>query len=246
MDKKKWSSSLAVICVLGALTAVPAEAKHLVDYHNTHKFDIRLEQKIEKKVQVAAAPRPSLTPLAAPKPERETFVYKVNKGDTLFRIANAFDTSVEVIMYENQIADPHLLQIGKKLKISRNKSNIAVFLDGKESNVEKVLNATLTAYTAGFESTGKTPSHPAYGITSSGAKVKEGRTIAVDPKIIPIGSTVYIEDIGIRVAEDTGSAIKGAKIDVYMEDLEEAIEFGVQKNRKVYILKTPKSDNAIY
>jgi len=61
-----------------------------------------------------------------------------------------------------------------------------------------------TAYTAGPESTGKYPGHPAYGITKSGQPVVEGRTIAVDPTVIPLGTWVYIEHIGLRRAEDTG------------------------------------------
>jgi 3D (Asp-Asp-Asp) domain-containing protein len=105
--------------------------------------------------------------------------------------------------------------------------------------IKKVLVSTLTAYTAGPESTGKTPSHPAYGITKSGSKAEEGRTIAVDPNLIPLGSLVLIEGIGIRRAEDTGSAIKGPRIDVFINDLEEALKFGVKKNVKVYVLEHP-------
>lgn len=96
---------------------------------------------------------------------------------------------------------------------------------------------TLTAYTAGPESTGKSPGHPAYGITASGATVQEGTTIAVDPRVIPMGSRVYIEGIGYRVAQDTGSAIKGNRIDVYIEDLEEALRFGVKKGVAVYLVE---------
>lgn len=165
--------------------------------------------------------------------------YRVKKGDTLYRIALKHDVSVDVIMLENHIVDPTALQIGTVLTIPPSDAEITAWLNLSEGKVEKVMTATLTAYTAGFESTGKTPSHPAYGITSSGSKVKEGRTIAVDPKVIPIDSTVYIEDVGLRRAEDTGSAIKGARIDVFIEDLEEALEFGVKKDKKVYVLSTP-------
>jgi 3D (Asp-Asp-Asp) domain-containing protein len=96
----------------------------------------------------------------------------------------------------------------------------------------------LTAYTAGEESTGKTKAHAAYGITKSGSKAEEGRTIAVDPAIIPIGTDVFIDGIGIRTAEDTGSAVRGARIDVFMEDLDQAVHFGVKRNVKVYVLST--------
>lgn len=70
--------------------------------------------------------------------------------------------------------------------------------------------------------------------TKSGVYPMEGRTIAVDPKIIPLGSTVlvYTEDmelLGIFQAEDTGGAVKGKIIDIYMEDESDCWEWGRQK-----------------
>jgi len=62
-------------------------------------------------------------------------------------------------------------------------------------------------------------------------------TIAVDPSVIPIGSRVYIEGLGYFVAQDTGSAIKGKRIDVFMNDLEEALQFGVKKGVRVAIVE---------
>ena len=93
----------------------------------------------------------------------------------------------------------------------------------------------ITAYTAGYESTGKTPEHPAYGITASGAEVKEGITIAADWDVLPVGSKVYIQDVGFRWVEDRGGAVKGQHIDIYIEDLTQALEWGVQE-KAVYLL----------
>lgn len=104
-------------------------------------------------------------------------------------------------------------------------------------------NVTLTAYTAGVASTGKTKSHPQYGITASGAYVKEGRTIAVDPDVIPIGWWVYIEGIGFRRAEDTGSAIQGNKIDVYFDSESYADKFGRKRGYTVYVLGPKKPES---
>lgn len=67
------------------------------------------------------------------------------------------------------------------------------------------------------------------GITASGTKATAKRTIAVDSNIIPLGSKVEIEGMGIYIAEDTGSAIKGKIIDIYFDTHEEALKFGRQK-----------------
>lgn len=68
----------------------------------------------------------------------------------------------------------------------------------------------------------------ANAITASGATVQANHTIAVDPDIIPLGSTVYIDGYGTYTAEDTGGVIKNNKIDIYFPSHEEAIQFGVQ------------------
>lgn len=76
----------------------------------------------------------------------------------------------------------------------------------------------------------------AKGITASGKKVEENKTIAVDPKVIKLGSTVYIDGYGLMEAQDTGSAIKGNIIDVYIANHQEALKLGVQY-KDVYIVK---------
>ena len=66
----------------------------------------------------------------------------------------------------------------------------------------------------------------ANGKTSIGRKPVVGRTIAVDPKVIPYGSRVFIPGFGWRVAEDTGAQIKGNRIDVLVENEEKAYNLG--------------------
>jgi len=72
------------------------------------------------------------------------------------------------------------------------------------------------------------------GITKSGTQVSRG-IVSVDPRIIPLKTKLYIEGYGEAIALDTGGAIKGNRIDLYMNTKKEAFEFG-RKNLKVFIL----------
>ena len=84
----------------------------------------------------------------------------------------------------------------------------------------------ITYYTAGPESTGKSPGHPEYGITRSGTIVEEGRTIAADWSVLPAGTKVFIEGVGERIVEDTGGDIMDKCIDIYVEDVDVALRGG--------------------
>lgn len=114
---------------------------------------------------------------------------------------------------------------------------------GDTIRYSKVMDMSATAYTASLKDTGKAPDHPLFGITATGIKVKKG-VIAVDPRVIPLYTRVYVEilgdipDYGYAIAADVGGAIKGNKIDLYYDSQEFVDWFGVKKV-KVYIL----SDN---
>lgn len=113
--------------------------------------------------------------------------------------------------------------------------------DGTLIEYEGVLQLEATAYCACYSCCGKYPGNKWYGITATGTKAKVG-TIAVDPKVIPLGTKVYIEGLngaknyGYAVAEDTGGAIKGNIIDLYFNTHNETINWGRQQVN-VYILK---------
>lgn len=69
--------------------------------------------------------------------------------------------------------------------------------------------------------------------TASGAWPEVGRTVAVDPAVIPLGTRVWVEGHGWRVAEDVGGMIRGNRIDLYMSSEEEAVQFGRREVRVV-------------
>ena len=70
------------------------------------------------------------------------------------------------------------------------------------------------------------------GYTATGTVPKQGRTIAVDEDVIPFGSEVLING-QTYIAEDTGSAIIGNRIDIYFDSHEDAEEFGVQYGKVI-------------
>jgi 3D (Asp-Asp-Asp) domain-containing protein len=164
--------------------------------------------------------------------EPQRIMYQVKKGDTLFRIASKFGVSVKDVTEANQLTNPEQITIGQRVYIP----GFELPQGEGEMIITEVLTTTLTAYTAGYESTGKTPDHAAYGVTKSGAYVEEGRTVAVDPSVIPFGTRIYIEGVGYRTAEDSGSAIVGSRLDIYFEDVQEARQFGVKRGVTVYVL----------
>ncbi|HZK25990.1 MAG TPA: 3D domain-containing protein [Thermoclostridium sp.] len=117
---------------------------------------------------------------------------------------------------------------------------------GELVRYSKVLDMRATAYTASFEDTGKHPDHPQFGICYTGMKAREG-VIAVDPKVIPLHTRLYVEivgdtpDYGFAYAGDIGSAIKGDLIDLYLDTSGAVRKWGVKKVR-VYILNE-QNDN---
>ena len=60
--------------------------------------------------------------------------------------------------------------------------------------------------------------------------------VATDPRIIPMGTRLYIEGYGYAIADDTGGAIRGHKIDLAVDTLAEAYQIG-RRQMTVYILE---------
>lgn len=91
-----------------------------------------------------------------------------------------------------------------------------------EANYTEII-VTATAYCPCEKCCGKTD-----GITATGTQATAGRTIAVDPSVIPYGTNVIIDGV-TYVAEDRGGAIKGddpVKVDIFFNTHEEALQFG--------------------
>jgi len=87
-----------------------------------------------------------------------------------------------------------------------------------------------------MEATAYNPTDGApHGLTATGIPARRG-IVAVDPKVIPLGTRVYVPGYGVALAADVGGAIKGNRIDLCMEGYDEAWNFG-RRMVKVYVLE---------
>ena len=111
---------------------------------------------------------------------------------------------------------------------------------GGDIRYTKKLRVRATAYTADYNSTGKSPGDPYFGITSTGARAERNpsgySTIAVDPRVIPLGTKLWVDGYGYAIAEDVGGAIKGNEIDLYFSSSSQIWDWGA-RNVDIYILK---------
>ncbi len=109
-----------------------------------------------------------------------------------------------------------------------------VYADIYGGDVVGSLTMNSSAYSIDYACTGKSPGMAGYGITASGMRAGYG-VVAVDPRVIPLGTKLYVEGYGYCIAGDTGGAIKGNKIDLCFNSYSEAVNYG-RKNVTVYIL----------
>jgi 3D (Asp-Asp-Asp) domain-containing protein len=138
-----------------------------------------------------------------------------------------YEDGVEVARDElsrSQITAPksQILLVGTLKEVSRG---------GEAIRFQRAVQVLSTAYCPCTKCCGPN----AKGVTRLGLPAKEG-IIAVDPRIIPLGSRVYVDGYGYALAADTGSAIRGDRIDVCFSTHEEALRWGM-RNLKVYIIE---------
>lgn len=183
--------------------------------------------------------------------------YIVKQGDTLWKIALDNHVSVQALMEWNQLSSslihPGLnlvihdapsgtantqtketsnapapvkstQQVAAPKPVNQNTAAPAPAPAAVQSNVSKQITVKATAYTASCGGCS--------GVTATGINLNENpnaKVISVDPSVIPLGSKVFIEGYGVAIAADTGGAIKGNRIDVYMPSESQAVQFGAQE-----------------
>ncbi|WP_203334077.1 LysM peptidoglycan-binding domain-containing protein [Planococcus beigongshangi] len=176
--------------------------------------------------------------------------YTVQSGDTLYRIAVNHGISLDQLMSWNGITG-HLIYPGDKLVVSGG-TPISVPKAPAQSSTPAPAQSTAPAKTSapapaaqsGKEMQVSATAYTAYcagcsGITATGIDLRSNpnqKVIAVDPTVIPLGSTVWVEGYGTAIAGDTGGAIKGNKIDVFIPSRDAALQWG-RKTVTIKILK---------
>lgn len=213
-------------------------------------IDLKNAKEVKKKVEEVKNRRKNKNIIKVSKKESKKEIEKKKKFRSFFfkLFAVEYLTAGAILLYcfgtmiiqENRMLTA---QINKQNEVVQNLSEqvtelrikpMAVKTISEEVKKSKIYlgNFKITHYCACTKCCGPN----AQGITASGKPVEENKTIAVDPSVIKLGSNVYIDGYGYMEAQDTGSAIKGNIIDVYVEDHQEALQMGVQY-KDVFLIK---------
>ncbi|MGG0521429.1 LysM peptidoglycan-binding domain-containing protein [Priestia aryabhattai] len=174
--------------------------------------------------------------------------YKVQPGDTMWSIAQRHGISISQLKQWNNLSSNtiyinQVLQVGGQAAAQAKPSTPSPATPSTPStstpapapaqeskSVSKEITVEATAYTAYCAGCS--------GITATGIDLRSNpnrKVIAVDPRVIPLGSRVYVEGYGEAIAGDTGGAIKGTRVDLFMASQSSALNWG-RKTVKLQIL----------
>lgn len=173
--------------------------------------------------------------------------HTVKKGEELDEIAERYDTSLNTLLELNGVKDKKEVYEGFVLIIPdqmKNKKVVEEKAAEEKKPAEENKKETIDDYEVVKTLTVEASAYTAYckgcsGKTATGINLKKNpdiKLIAVDPKVIPLGTKVWVEGYGIAIAGDTGGSIKGNRIDVFMKTKKIALNWG-RKNVEIKVLK---------
>ena len=161
-----------------------------------------------------------------------------------FEMMRLLETQARQESFGNPTIQQQMVMIPKSTEMMQRPLQPKIDKAEKTEQVKKkvkTVKVMATGYTAGYESTGKRPNHPEYGITYSGVKVRRDKntvsTIAADLKVFPLGTILYIPGYGYGVVADKGSAIKGKKIDLYFKTTKQVYKEWGKKEVEVQVIR---------
>ena len=186
-------------------------------------------------------------------------VHITKDGDTFYKLSQQYGVNLDKLINANPNVKANNIYVGIKLTIPTVKntasaapvksadSNLVVSSDqkvveawGKTFNYSKTINVKASAYSAAASENGKWGA-----VDYFGNPLKLG-TIAVDPKVIPMGTKVLVtghdfnglpSEAFVATARDAGSAIKGNRIDIFIPGSQQSVSaFGFQQV-KLFVIK---------
>ncbi|ODJ56982.1 3D domain-containing protein [Brochothrix thermosphacta] len=160
---------------------------------------------------------------------------KVKSGDTLSLIAKRHNVNASELQKKNKIKNANTIRVGQVLTLPAKKSAAKKTTTKKKAvkkaPAKKVLKTVRVSSSAYSRAQRGMSNYTATGIDLR----KKSKVIAVDPKVIKLGSKVYVPGYGEAIAGDTGGAIRGKKIDVHMNSVNACYNWGRRTvNVKVY------------
>ncbi|MDQ7236233.1 cell wall-binding protein EntB [Bacillus pacificus] len=222
-----------------AKTQKITKAKETIKLKEEVKVQEVAKPKEEAKIQEVAKPKEEVKVQEVAKPKEEVKVQEIAKAKEEAKaqeIAKAREEAkVQEIAKAKEEAKVQEIakarEEAKAREIAKAKEEAIKAKEESKNNTQSVkreLTVVATAYTADPSENGT------YGgrvLTAMGHDLTANpnmRIIAVDPKVIPLGSKVWVEGYGEAIAGDTGSAIKGNRIDVLMGSKSKAMNWGRQ------------------
>lgn len=159
--------------------------------------------------------------------------YQIKQGDTLFSIATINGVTVGDLKAWNNLSSD-LIYVDETLAVKASAAKTKRSTVARSTS--KVTPSSKPASSNGQAYTMRATAYTAYctgcsGITANGTDLRSNpnqKVIAVDPRVIPLGSKVWVEGYGEAIAADTGGAIKGNKIDVFIPSDGQARNWGVR------------------
>ncbi|NIK78419.1 3D (Asp-Asp-Asp) domain-containing protein [Paenibacillus castaneae] len=208
-----------------------------------------------KKSTLAAAVIGLSVMMAAGTANAAAKTHTATDNDTFWKLSKQYNVPLDKLQEANPSIDPLNIYIGMKLTIpsmekeaaanevkaaSVDSAKTITAVNGKKIEYSKSLNVQATAYTAAASENGKWGA-----VDYFGDKLKVG-TIAVDPKLIPLGTKLYVTGYDynglpqggmVATATDIGGAIKGNRIDIFVPgSTSQAQSFGIQ-NVKLFVIE---------
>ena len=176
----------------------------------------------------------SLISLGCENYKKGEIIYEYQKQNAM--LEKIVDEEEEIIMLQTKQIDVLQQKLSDAENTIKEQEKTIQKIKQEEVQKKKLEDADKGTYLGNFNLSFYSKEQFPNSSTSTGVMPQVGVTVAVDPKVIPLGTKIYIEDIGVRVAHDTGGAIKGNKMDVFVATTSEAVQMGRQ-NKKVWIVK---------